>query len=153
MAQRFHDAASYNDFDYAFRVNGDNILIDLSIFKKAITLLEKQTYDFISNVKNRTFPKGMSVELVNVKFYASLLPELSKSEKYQEHVTLFLYENKHGNHHYIFNTELPKAQGIDLALDTQEDFHIISKIITLLGSKYSDYDLEDILCVYEQLER
>ncbi|MFT5149125.1 MAG: spore coat polysaccharide biosynthesis protein SpsF (cytidylyltransferase family), partial [Flavobacteriales bacterium] len=94
-----------------------------------------------------------SVELVNINFYSEMLPEISKSESYMEHVTLYLYENNQGKHHYIYNHALPKAQGLDLALDTEEDFHVISKIITLLGSKYSDYDLEDILYVYEQLER
>jgi len=153
VAQRFCNAATFHELDYAFRVNGDNILLDLTIFEEAMRFARIQKYDFISNVKNRTYPKGMSVELLRIKYFLSVLPEISRDKNLKEHVTLFLYESEKGNYHFIYNKELPEAQGIDLALDTEEDFHVISKIITLLGSKYSDYGLEDIFHVYEQLER
>lgn len=153
VASRFLYASEISNFDYAIRTNGDNIFIDLEAFSRAIEIAKNGQYDFVSNVDGRTFPKGMSIEVVKTSFYKKLLNKIESNEDYKEHVTLGIYQNNWGKTHFFYNTKVPGVKGIDLALDTIEDFSVIAKMITLLGSKYEDYCLLDIAEIYDKLER
>ncbi len=153
VAERFLEAGKSMNWDYSIRVNGDNIFIDLQCFQEMLAMAKTGNYDFLSNVKDRTFPKGMSIEMVRTAFYEAQMEAISKSKSYQEHVTLALYENNWGKVHYFYNTQFESLQGIQLALDTAEDFEHIEQLITLLGDAYPDYTLKDIKEAYEQLAR
>lgn len=143
VAQRFLDCATYFGFDYAVRVNGDNILLDAHIIDELIQKAEQQAYDFVSNVKNRTFPEGISVEVVKTSFYQKALA-LFNEPRYLEHVTLYFYEHEIGKYHFHYRLKkeetLPK-----LALDTETDFQFISQLITKMQKPHTHYFLEDIL--------
>lgn len=153
VSERFLNAGLSMNWDYLIRINGDNIFIDLSCIQEMINVAEEDQHDFLSNVKDRTFPKGMSIEIVRAKFYKKHLFEISNSDYYKEHVTIALYENNWGKHKYFYNTSIQELQGIQLALDTLEDFNRIEKLIKALGNKYPYYNLNDIKHAYEQLER
>ncbi len=156
VAERFLQAALLYKLDYAIRINGDNVLIDCITIDKMISQLDLFHIDFITNVPKRTFPFGMSVEIVKVSFFQKIFSELSKLQKHREHITLYLYDNeiKYRNRFkYIENTDLPKAQGIQLALDTKEDLELITYIINGLEN-YPNYNLEDIVNkYYEYMDR
>ncbi|MFT6500180.1 MAG: spore coat polysaccharide biosynthesis protein SpsF [Crocinitomicaceae bacterium] len=152
-AQRFLEASRFMDWEYAIRTNGDNIFIDLKCFKEMYEAAEKGRYDFLTNVKNRTFPKGMSIEIVKTDFYEKCFDLIKGDANYEEHVTLALYQHNLGNYQYFYNTEIKELQGIQLALDTPEDFERINKLITSLGANYEDYTLLNIKNAYEQLDR
>ncbi|MGI9544565.1 MAG: cytidylyltransferase domain-containing protein, partial [Cyclobacteriaceae bacterium] len=101
VSQRFLEAAISFDLDYAIRVNGDNLFVDAQIIDKMSKSLEKNRYDFISNVPKRTFPIGMSVEIVRTDFYRNQLVNFAASSDY-EHVTQYLYNNPDlGNYHFV----------------------------------------------------
>ena len=87
VAERFLHAGLKFDYDYAIRVNGDNLFLDHKLISEMISILDLNHYDLVSNVKDRTFPKGISVEIVNMKFYKKLFDKFNQS-KYQEHVTI-----------------------------------------------------------------
>ncbi len=152
-AQRFLQAGASQNFDYLIRTNGDNIFIDLDCMSEMIAEAKSGTYDFLSNVKDRTYPKGMSIEIVRRSFYAEHFDKINASAEYREHVTLALYQNDWGSTKYSYNTTIDNIQGIQLALDTAEDFEHIDQMITILGEKYENYNLQDIKNAYEQLER
>lgn len=153
VAKRFYDAARSLNVDYGLRVNGDNIFVDLESLEKMRQISESGQYDFVSNVKDRTYPKGMSIEFVKLEHYDGVLKRIEADTHYQEHVTLCLYENDWSQSFFQYNEKFPALKGINLALDTPEDFERIVKMITLLGEKYKNYSLADIDSVYEQLER
>lgn len=145
VAERFYMAAKENNFDYAIRINGDNIFVDTNLLSELKNKALSGHYDFITNVKERTYPKGMSIEIVSVKYFSKWINEIRKSEKYKEHVTLFFYENKlNGNHYYKMNTEYTEASGIQLALDTKEDFERSEKLINSFTEQHWNYNLKEI---------
>jgi spore coat polysaccharide biosynthesis protein SpsF (cytidylyltransferase family) len=143
VAQRFFNAAIENDFDYVVRINGDNIFLDINLLKELKEKTIKGSYDFISNVKDRTYPKGMSIEIIRVKYYAKWMGKIQESERYKEHVTLFFYENE-ANHFYKINTSLEEMKGIQLALDTKEDFERTTSLINLFTEEHWNYNLKEI---------
>lgn len=145
VSRRFYEAAHEKGWEYAIRINGDNIFMDINLLKKVNELAITQKFDFISNVKGRTFPKGMSVEAVKMNHYESVLSLIENDENYREHVTLYLYEHdEHKKYHYILNTDLPQVAGIQMALDTQEDFDRSQQIIAQFQKAHYYYNLEEI---------
>lgn len=151
VAERFYNAAILNDFEYAVRINGDNIFVDTNLLRKMKELTFHNDYDFISNVKERSFPKGMSIEIVRLRYYEKWIKEIFKSDRYKEHVTLYLYEKiSENSHFYIKNEIIKEASGLQLALDTEEDFLRSSKIINRFKKPHWEYNLKEIFKILKK---
>ena len=149
VSERFLQCAEFHQFDYMIRINGDNLFIDPVIIDQMIHQLEGHNYDFMSNVPERTFPYGMSVEILNTNFFASILPQFD-DEKYHEHVTLYLYEHEElGKRHYFYNTICPGLKGINLALDNDKDLHLAEKIYHELSHFNGDFGLKELCKIKE----
>ena len=145
VSQRFNNAALSIDLDYAIRINGDNLFINIENIEVMLEDVKSNPIDFYSNVKGRTFPYGMSVEILKTSFYNALLPSLN-NDYYQEHVTIYLYENDDiGRRKYFYNNKHPEMQGIRLAIDEEKDLHLAEKILTNLGDKDNSYTFEDLI--------
>lgn len=149
VAERFYQAGKAQNWDFAIRINGDNIFADIPLMREVKLLSEEGKWDFISNVKNRTFPKGMSVESVRLSFFETLLPTINSSDYYKEHVTIYLYENEQPDFHFIYNTELPQAAGIQMALDTKEDFERTEQLLSHFQGSHLNYNMKEILALTE----
>lgn len=152
VGERFFAAAELLNCDYALRLNGDNILLDPSILKEMMDLAALGQYDFVSNVPERSFPKGMSVEIVSTHFYAQRLPAISADAYCNEHVMVCLYEEEPPSNYYYFkNTKLPEAAAIQLALDTKADFERSKWILEQIPEGH--YDLNTTFEYYQRYEK
>lgn len=152
VADRFYHAAKERGWEFAIRINGDNIFVDTDVLRTMLGLAETDNYDFVSNVKGRTFPKGMSIEIVRVAYFESLLREINENAGYREHVTLYLYEKELGRHKYVVNETLPEAAGIQMALDTEEDFERSKNIISHFTKPHWNYNMQDILNILKTIK-
>ncbi|UII24832.1 hypothetical protein LVD15_16135 [Fulvivirga maritima] len=152
VAERFYEAGERLKCDYFIRINGDNIFLDIKLLAKIYKLSEEAKHDFISNVKGRTFPKGMSIEVVKRDYYRGILPEINKDDTYKEHVTLLLYEKKDDDHFFIYNESNTEMAGIQLALDTVEDFKRTEKIIYQFSKDHREYGMEEINEILKEIE-
>jgi spore coat polysaccharide biosynthesis protein SpsF len=148
VSLRFAKCMQFFNFDYGVRINGDNIFTDPQLVDQAIDLALKNDYDIVSNVKGRTFPTGMSVEVVSSKFYNEQIHKFSE-ERHLEHVTLYFYENeKAGNFCFFTNEEMEEAKGLKMAVDTQNDFTFVSSIIKKMDKPHFYYDWKAITKIY-----
>lgn len=147
VSERFLAAAQSQGWDYAVRINGDNIFLDTQVLDEMLSLAAKEKADFMSNVQGRTFPKGMSVEIIRTAHYADRIEEINADERYREHVTLYLYEHESADMNYVHfkNKSLPEAAGIQMALDTQEDFDRSENLIRRFEGWHTRYNLKEIL--------
>lgn len=144
VAERFYNCAAAHELDYTIRINGDNLFTDPVIIRQMVRLLDDDVYDFITNVHGRTFPFGMSVEILRTGFYASILP-LFNEARYHEHVTLYLYEHPElGKRHYFYNTICPELKGVNLAIDTENDLQLAEKIYSRLSDIREDIGLTEL---------
>jgi len=152
VAERFLKAARWGNFDYAVRINGDNLFADGELIKSLAERAASQHLDFLSNVPQRTFPTGMSIEVVKTDFYESSMQKFNE-EKYFEHVTLYFYEHPEilGAHEFVTNTTLPFATGMKMAIDTEEDFKKAEKIMNILGAEYKTADWKKIVQLNKEL--
>ncbi len=153
VAERFLNCSIDCHFDYAIRVNGDNLFLDPELISKMISIINVNQYDLISNVKNRTFPKGISVEIVNIKFYKELFKKLTE-QKYQEHVTNYMYDHPDCGYFYDYtNTAFPQAAGAQLAIDTEYDFNLACEIINSFDKDHTKYGFEEVFKRMTEFQR
>ena len=89
VASRFYKILQKNKFKYFLRINADSPLIDSNL----IDFIAKKNinkYDIITNVYDRSFPKGQSVEIINSDFFLRNYCNI-KSNYDLENVTSFFY--------------------------------------------------------------
>ena len=60
----FSIAQRLMDFDFATRINGDNLFTDPLIIEDMINIAKTNKWKFITNVPRRTYPAGVSVEIL-----------------------------------------------------------------------------------------
>lgn len=143
VAQRFLDCAEQNKYDFAVRINGDNLFVSPQIIRDMLPFVRTNNYDFVSNVKGRSFPTGMSVEFVRTSFFHDLITRFDKSD-YHEHVTLYLYDHEdEGRQYFFYNSLCPEAEGRKLAIDTLDDFKNAEKLLLKTNNDHTNYDICD----------
>ncbi|MDA9809732.1 hypothetical protein N9C59_05370 [Flavobacteriales bacterium] len=148
-AERFLKAGDKLGTDYIIRVNGDNLFIDLDLLKEVLGISESGDYDFITNVKGRTYPFGMSIESLHRENYQNIYFQHINTTNYKEHITLVLYESPHLiKSYYIYNTKELRAKGINLAIDTKQDFENAQKLIKEIELSGIDYSLSNLIDLY-----
>lgn len=151
VGERFYEAACQLNTDYACRINGDNIFLAPEILDRMMQKAKTGEYNFLSNVHGRTFPKGMSVEIVRLGYYADQLDKIRKDPYCNEHVMVCLYKDPApADHFYLKNEELPEAAAIQLALDTPEDWQRTSWMMQAMPE--GNYDLETTFEYYQRYE-
>lgn len=154
VAERFYEAAERLDCSYACRINGDNIFLDPEVLREMLRVAQSSKYDFLSNVKGRTFPKGMSVEVVKLDYFRQNLEVINLDEHYREHVMLYLYEKSETDRHFYLKSEsLPEAAGLQLALDTPEDLKRSRWILKNLQLPHYQAGMKEILKLTSDYER
>ena len=153
VADRFLSTAKEHEFEYAVRINGDNLFIDITSFLHMLDVCRSNQFDFVTNVPGRTFPFGMSIEMVKTEFYQSLMADIAQDERYKEHVTLYLYDHPEiGTRYHYTNTSCPELTGVQLAIDTQDDFDKAKEIMNRLGDDYYNFGLKYFNTIYQQIE-
>jgi len=135
---RFIEVAEAYGADVIVRITGDCPLVDPAMVDRVITALGDN--DFASNVVNRTFPRGMDVEVMH---YDTLLRlrRLATDDYSKEHVCVYVYshdefskasvEDDYDNH------LLPNGEECRWCVDTPEDFERIGEMLAD-GGGYED---------------
>lgn len=93
VAERLLIAAKRQKAKQFIRISGDSPFIDYRIIDKLIKINKTLPvkYDLITNVFPRSFPSGMSVEIIKTNSLEKMLHNFSKLDK--EHVTTYFYRN------------------------------------------------------------
>lgn len=154
VASRFYQAAESQNWDYACRINGDNIFLDPAVLALMLQKAASAEYLFLSNVHQRSFPKGMSVEIVSLKYYAQCLPQIAASAYYREHVMPLLYEVTPAAQRYDhYNKRFPAAAGQQWALDSPEDWQRAQWILEQMKEAHWHYGLKELLTLHQAYEK
>ena len=147
VASRFKDVVLKNPkIKFFLRVSSDSPLLDINLITKLLKL-RKHDYDIISNVKQRSFPKGQSIEILKSEFFLKNFKKItSKSDK--EHVTKKLYKIPNANIYNLKNKiNLSKYS---LALDTIKDEKFIKFFLNKYNKKMNWYNILKIRINYEK---
>ena len=147
VAGRFLNAARKNSTDVIARVCGDSPLMDFRVIDQAIDLFYQANCDLVSNVVNRTFPAGVSVEVFATDTLEFALKKMTNATD-REHVTPWLYRN---NLHIRSMENDYDLSHVRLTVDTLEDYEITCKLLEQLSRSKHDYTFADFAKLKEKL--
>jgi len=147
VTSRIIGALEKNDADIAVEIYGDCPLIDHRIVDELIQyyLDHQNNYDFVTNGMKTTYPPGLEVEVYPLSVLKKAY-EFSSNPDELEHGTYIV--RKHDEIFRIKNIEAPKNlyyPDLELELDSEEDFHVIKKIIENLYKLNDDFSALEII--------
>ncbi len=145
VLNRYYEAAQLFKPSAIVRSTADCPLIDPKITEEVISLFlnNQPKCDYASNSLERTFPRGLDVEIISLN--ALTQAERMATQSFErEHVTAYIY--KHPEQFILKNLALNPSQAKHRwTVDTPEDFELIKRIIETLYPKDPDFDMQSIL--------
>ena len=152
--ERFYQTMKKFNLEYAIRLNGDSPLNHHLILKKAIKVFSKNIKaDIITNIFPRTFPKGMSTEIISRKLLQNNKNKIS--DKYDlENITSFFYKNEKKFNIINFVSNKKKRPQYNLSIDNKYDSDILKKILNEFPNFYDNPpNYKKIIEAYERKKR
>lgn len=140
VAKRVIECCQKYEIDYFFRINGDSPFINLALLKKALSYIEAEDYDLVSNLITRTYPYGISCELIKVDSFIKAYKHFDTFQK--EHITNYIYKNLESFKHKELQTLEVDYQKIDFTVDTEDDLRRLNYYIN--QSEHSDFNSIEI---------
>lgn len=147
VAVRLYEAATHFGFDYFFRVNGDSPFVDLDLFSKAIDRINHRDCDLVTNLKPRSFPYGVAVELIKTEALGRAIKQMQSPLDF-EHPTAIIYDNPEI---YSIENILREGESLDdcrLTVDTEEDFELFNDFIKTSSIKWNTLSYVDAVRAY-----
>jgi spore coat polysaccharide biosynthesis protein SpsF len=125
------------------RVNGDSPLLDPMLVDRAVGIFDTGSYDLVTNVAPRSFPRGQSVEVISAAALRRLATENVTPEE-REHVTLWFY--RHPQRCAMLNFSAARdASTVQLSVDTAEDFAALAELVAAMDRPHWQYGLDELL--------
>ena len=152
--ERFYQTMKKFNLEYAIRLNGDSPLNHHLILKKAIKVFSKNIKaDISTNIFPRTFPKGMSTEIISRKLLQNNKNKIS--DKYDlENITSFFYKNEKKFNIINFVSNKKKWPQYNLSIDNKYDSDILKKILNEFPNFYDNPpNYKKIIEAYERKKR
>ncbi|SDJ60347.1 cytidylyltransferase domain-containing protein [Salimicrobium halophilum] len=150
VLSRYYQAAKKHQSDVVIRITSDCPVIDPHIIDYMIDEFHARDAHLVSNagsnLSERTFPRGMDVEVFS---FEALEEANSHGEKayHREHVTPYLYENLKSISYYKQKRD---DSSLRLTLDTEDDWRLIQEIYNHLYHGEHDFYLEDIRSLFQE---
>ena len=145
-AKRLIEAAQEAGFSHFFRMNGDSPFIEHPLVAEAASRAAGSAYDFVTNLHPRSFPYGVSVELVRTAALAGAYPRFASAE-HREHATLFFLERMAQVPHYNISNGADLS-GVRMAIDTLEDFRSFERVVAAVGARWPALSFREALPFY-----
>jgi spore coat polysaccharide biosynthesis protein SpsF len=143
VLSRYLGAAHLMKADAVCRITADCPLIDPDLVDQMIRLFkETPGIDYLSNTLDRTFPRGMDIEIFKTSALEKAARSVDRDER--EHVTLFLYRHPETFHLMNFCYSEDNSQ-LRWTVDTEDDLKAIRKILRLIYKKNPDFTLQELL--------
>jgi len=150
VLSRYYESAKIFNADIIIRITSDCPLIDPTILDDMLNIFvnSETEIDYMSNVIERSFPRGFDIEIFSFTALEKAYNE-AKSDFEREHVTPYFYKNPD-----LFKTK-NYLNDVDYSfhrwtVDTEEDFMLIEEIYSSLYKPEVLFLFEDILKLFEK---
>ncbi|MSS70323.1 MAG: spore coat biosynthesis protein F [Candidatus Latescibacteria bacterium] len=143
-------AARQAQADVIVETTGDCPVIDPETIDSVIEAFVTNNVDYCANVIERTYPRGMDVEVFWYKRLEEIV-QLTTDPTDREHVSTYFY--KHADRYRRLNLASslpPDAVSLRLTVDTPQDLDLITRIYEALYPSKKDFSLQDILGLFER---
>lgn len=147
VAGRLLAAARQYGFEWFFRLNGDSPFVDPALLDEAWRIASTGQYEMITNLAPRSYPYGISVELLQTAAYARARAKMNDPH-HLEHATLFLYEYRHYFRYYNMLLEGENLSSVRLTVDTEEDFLFFERAVMALKENWPHFSFRQAVDLY-----
>ena len=131
VLDRFYHAMLSCGADVAVRITADCPLIEPEIIDKVLRAFLSSNVDYASNTLNRTYPRGLDVEVTKLSALKCAWEQSSKLY-HRAHVTPYLYENPQ-KFKLLSVTNKTDWSCYRWTVDTSDDLEFVRKVYELLG--------------------
>lgn len=148
VLDRYYQTAQLAKADVVVRITGDCPLADFEVIDRVINdyVSNYPAFDYVCNGQPPTFPDGLDVEVFSFKALEKAWQEAHLASE-REHVTPFIWKQpelfKIGN---ISNDS--DLSSVRWTLDTEEDFKLISLIVTEMQKEKTYPHFKKILEIF-----
>jgi len=146
VVDRYYNAAHYFKADVVVRLLNDCPLLDPLIIDEIVGyyLDNSDRIDFISNQHPHTYPDGMDVSVFSIQALDKLHAK-TNTALHREHVVPGFWELEGEFRWQNYHHKINLFKDYRLTLDYEEDFQVISNILTAIYNKDKLFTMDDIL--------
>lgn len=141
-------AARAHGAELIVETTGDCPLIDPGVVDLVIERFLDGGADYCSNTLERTYPRGMDVQV----FPAAVLAEvaaLTDDPADREHVSLYIYEHPERYRVRSVRSDRPETGDWRLTVDTEEDYALVRAVFEALHPRDPAFGLDAILALLD----
>jgi spore coat polysaccharide biosynthesis protein SpsF len=146
VLDRYYRAAKFIDADVVVRITSDCPVIDPEVADTTIRAFLDRRADYASNIRVRTYPRGLDTEVMTVQALERAWRESTKPYQ-REHVTPYIYENPGKFKLHGIENDADCSQH-RWTLDTPEDLQLLQAIYMRLGGR-DDFSWREVLELVE----
>lgn len=132
LIKRTIEAIDHYKIQNFCRINGDSPFYPFTEINKGFKLLSSEI-KFINNIRHRTFPYGIAVEVINSDYYKKSL--LSSPNIQKEHMTSHIYSISQKNQEQVLTNPYGDYSSKSFAIDSLEDLNEINNKLSKNNSK------------------
>ncbi len=144
VALRCLGCAEAFGFSSFCRISADSPFIDPGLVSRVIALYREHDLDIATNVVPRSYPYGVSAEVLSADALRRMLAEAGDPED-REHVTRYIY--RHPGRFRLMNLSAPNGdyRGVRLVVDDNEDLRRAQWIVSQLEGPPADATLDRLV--------
>lgn len=141
VLERYLLAADAMEADVVVRLTSDCPLLSPSVSSLVVERFQTGTFDYCSNTIERTWPRGLDTEVVDLRALRIAGREASTPSD-REHVTPFVWRQPDRFRLESVST-LPDRSDLRWTVDTPNDLELVRRVFA--GMSEDDFDLPEIL--------
>lgn len=126
------------------RVCGDSPFIDPALIDRMLAIHAANGAEVTTNLHPRTFPAGMSFEIIAVEALARLA-ELADDPAHREHMTQYIYENPGAFRIHNVTSGIEGSEKVPLTVDSADDLVQANWLVRRLRESGREMSLENVL--------
>lgn len=152
VADRALACAIQYGFSKFVRISGDSPFFDPALVDTAIAISNETGVELVTNTFPRSFPPGMSVEVITTDAMRKVIERTSASAD-REHVTKFIYDEPTHFSIHNFSSGQPSLAETRLVVDTEADLERANWIAAKSSSgdpQLSVFELANLAAAWDQ---
>lgn len=130
--------------DAFVRISGDSPFIDPGLIDEAVRRHETGGWDVVTDVFPRSYPPGVSVEVISTAAMERVLRETRDAED-REHVTRYVYAHPEAFRIDNVETDATRYKGVLLTVDTADDLARTRWMLGRADGVAAELELDEIV--------
>ena len=126
------------------RISGDSPFIDSRLIDRMIVTHKEKGVDITTNLNPRTFPMGMSFELIAIEALRRLAAATG-DPAHREHVTSYVYEHPGEFRIHNVTSGIKGSERVPLTVDSADDLVQANWLFRRLKESGKEATLENVL--------